>query len=64
MQSQTATNQSTVNQPVPQAPPQPSVGNLFGAQPAQDEEAPAEKTEEQKKEEDEWDIPAFLRQRN
>ena len=51
----------------PQQNPQPSgIGNLFGAKP-QDESAnqnQTQKIEGEKKEEDDWDIPAFLRQRN
>ncbi len=74
-QVNTIQNQQNTQNQNPIQPPQhnqtPSgIGNLFGAKP-QDDNAnqnqnpnQSQKPEGEKKEEDDWDIPAFLRQRN
>lgn len=65
-QSQNEISSQSQQQPTQQNPQSPGVGNLFGAKP-QDESVnqnQTQKPEGDKKEEDDWDIPAFLRQRN
>lgn len=63
-QNQQMSNQQSINQPTDSSNQQPNAGNLFGGQTQQLVEVQSQKNEEEKKEEDDWDIPAFLRQRN
>lgn len=62
-QSPTSTTSSQVQDPS-SGSQTPNVGNLFGAKQQEANEEQSQKTDEEKKEEDDWDIPAFLRQRN
>jgi len=53
--------QFVIQQPTPQIKSQPMINNI----PAQEESTPpAQQANDEKKPEDDWDIPAFLRQRN
>lgn len=63
-QNQQVNTQQSTPQSNPVTNQQPNIGNLFGAQKQESPEEQLNKTEEEKKEEDDWDIPAFLRQRN
>lgn len=65
-QNQNDTQSQNQQQPNQQNTQPTGVGNLFGAKNQEESANPnqTQKPEGEKKEEDDWDIPAFLRQRN
>ena len=65
-QNQNDTQSQNQQQPNQQNTQPTGVGNLFGAKNQEETANPnqTQKPEGEKKEEDDWDIPAFLRQRN